>query len=289
MRLKTRKCVRALSRVLVTAAMLYGVGVVGAASVSSAFANDLDRSGYEKLFWRGRPVNIHLETGVERLIRFPSPVQVGVPPDMVGMLRVESAANVVYLTPLADFDAVRVRFRRLDTGTIFLFNMQSSTEGVSSLLELVDAQTRNDDVSVAAEGASGKSRETADYGYLTLTRFAFQNVYAPERLIEPLKGVSKQTIKSKQPIRHLVPGEAIAAVPWAQWRAPNGLYVMAVYLSNLSGRSVQLDPRMFRHASQWLSTALFTGYLAPHNALGDSTTLVIISSSTWDDSVSWLR
>jgi integrating conjugative element protein (TIGR03749 family) len=255
---------------------------------TQVFANDLDVSSYEKLFWRGRPINIHLQTGVQHLIRFPSPVQIGMTPDLSSNVSVESAANVVYLTAKADFDAVRIRFRRLDTGTIYLFNIRSSKKGSSSLTELVDAQTSNDEVSDVAEGSPNKPGKTP-YGYVTLTRFAFQKVYAPDRLIEDLKGVSERTLKSKQPIRHLIPGSEVAAVPWAQWTTPNGLYVTAVYLSNMANQSVQLDPRNFRHSKEWLSTSLFAGHLAPHDALGDSTTMVVISEAPWEDSIAWLR
>lgn len=253
----------------------------------TAGANPLDNSQYENVFWRDRPISMHLETGVERLIRFPSPVQVGIPPDMMGLVQVESASNVVYITAHTDFEAVRFRFRELASGKIYLFNVSASPDGHSSLVQVIDGRTSNDEVSVAAE--SNPASEQANYGYHTLSRFAFQSVYAPERLIKGLQGVREYSIKSKKPLRHLIPGEAVAAVPWKQWRSPDGLYVTAVYLTNLSGVSVALDPRHMRHSKDALFTSLMTDHLAPRDALGDSTAMVVISGKPWEDSVQWLR
>ena len=271
---------------------LTAVSAISAVALPAVAENSLDNSAYERVFWKQRPIRMHFMTGVERLLRFPAPVQIGLPPELAGMVQVESVENVVYLTPLADFDVTRLRFRELDSGTIYLVDAQASPMGSDSLVELVNAQTSNDLPSTIAEGGVERhqAREKSQgYGYGELNRYAFQQVYAPERLVKPLSGVSKLSIRSKKPIAHLVAGENIAATPLAQWRTTDGLYVIAVYLNNLSHRTVELDPRRFRHSDDWLSTGLITGHLTPHDTLGDASTLVVISKSSWGDSVQWLR
>lgn len=255
--------------------------------LAPAHANDLDNSSYETLIWKGNPLRIHIQSGQETLIKFPSPVQIGPRPDMVGMVDAMSIKSTVHLTPLSDFKHSRFRFRRLDTGDIIVIDIQSSPDGASALFNVVDSLTSNDEATVLSE--SNSRRTAPEYGYIDLARFAFQQVYSPERLQEPLKGLGSISIKDKQPILDLVAGENIAAIPWGQWKSPNGLYVTAVYLNNLSSFTVSLDPRRFRHSDQWLATSLYSGHLTPSATLGDSTTMVVIGTSAWDDAVTWLR
>lgn len=266
---------------------LYISALLIPAMSNQALANDLDHSSYETLIWRGNPLRIHIQTGVETLIRFPSPVQIGPRPDMIGMADTMSINSTAHLTPRADFEHTRYRFRRLDTGDIIVIDIRSSPDGASTLFNVVDSLTSNDAASIQAE--TNVAEPEPDYGYIDLARFAFQQVYSPERLQDSLKGVGSIKIKDKSPLLDLVAGERVAAIPWGQWKAPNGLFVTAVYLNNLSSFIVTLDPRHFRHSDQWLATSLYSGHLTPNDSLGDSTTMVVISTSAWDDAVAWLR
>ena len=68
----------------------------------------------ERIAWRKTPIVIELPVGTERLVHFPSAVRVGVPPQLQGMLRVQSIAGTAYLLAHQPFPSTRVIVRGLD-------------------------------------------------------------------------------------------------------------------------------------------------------------------------------
>jgi len=243
-----------------------------------------DLSAYDQVIWRDRPIRIHLEVGEETLIRFPAPVQVGVPPELLGSVRTEILTNTVYLMPMIDFGPARFQFRRLDTGSIILFDIESSPNGASVLLSVVDGATGNDEASRAL-AASAADPPAPAHGYIDYARFAFQSLYAPTRLITPLAGVSERALGQAAPITTLVPGARVSAVPVAEWRSDDGHFITALALTNRTARIVELDPRRVRGTDAWLATAFFSAHLAPADTLGDATTMVVVASAPWAETL----
>jgi integrating conjugative element protein (TIGR03749 family) len=145
---------------------------------------------------------------------------------------------------------------------------------------------------VAAKEANTRTdnnAETQPISTVALVRFAFQQVYAPDRLIKPVAGIHEAKIKDARVIKHLFPGRGVLAKPLAQWRTPEGRYVTALYVRNTEQRIVELDPRQIRAGRGWSTASFLTGVLAPASNIGDSTTMVVVSDGAWKESTAWLR
>ena len=110
------------------------------------------------------------------------------------------------------------------------------------------------------------------YGYVTLTRFAAQQLYAPARLLEELPGVTRVPVK-REPVA-LVRGNAVEAVPLVAWRAGD-LHLTAARLTNKTGRSQTLDPRNLR--GRWLTAAFQHNRMHAVGSEADRTVVYLIS------------
>ena len=120
----------------------------------------------------------------------------------------------------------------------------------------------------------------------TLTRYAFQNIYSPDRLIKDLVGVFQIPVVDLA-YTHLVVGSMVSARPVAQWKNEDR-YVTALLLRNVGHREVQLDPRFFRGSRFWETASLISSNLSPSEHYGDVTAMVVISDKKWEDYEQWL-
>jgi integrating conjugative element protein (TIGR03749 family) len=223
----------------------------------------------DRIPWQKAPIAVELSTGLERTITFPGPVKVGLPDKLEGALRVQSIAGTVYLLANRPFPASRVLVRRLDDPAVYVLDV-SAAPGNEGIVPLVVFHPDED--IVAGEGTSS-SVEPTSHGYVTLTRFAAQQLYAPARLLENLPGVVRVPVKA-EPVT-LVRGAAVEAVPLIAWRSGN-LYVTAVRLTNQTKHPQVLDPRTLRGA--WLAATFQHNRLLPAGNEADRTVAYLISA-----------
>ena len=190
----------------------------------------------ERITWQKTPITVSLTVGKERRVDFPGPVQVGLPATIQSAIRVQSVAGTVYLLAHQPFEATRVMVRTVDSGAVYLLDLSAANEGeAKSAIQILDPETRKPGVT-EEEGAPLPA-----YGYVTLTRFAAQQLYAPARLLHDLPGVVRVPVR-REPVR-LVRAAPIEASPLVAWRA-SGLYITAVKLRNLSTQAVTLGSFM---------------------------------------------
>ena len=113
-------------------------------------------------------------------------------------------------------------------------------------------------------------------------RFAYQQLYAPARLLPrlALDGVSRVPVRRSAP--GLYRGGALRAEPYVAWSAGR-LYVTAVRLANTSSRTVIIDPRELR--GRWLARALLYTELRPRGDIygRDQGFVVLISPQPFQD------
>jgi integrating conjugative element protein (TIGR03749 family) len=169
-----------------------------------------------------------------------------------------------------------------DTTCLYLLDLAAREKGYVHPVEILNpalhAPSSESDGPVAGV-ASPPHPITHDYA--TLTRFAAQQLYAPERLLTGLPGVHRTPIPRK-PVP-LVRGGALEAIPAAAWRADSGLYVTAVKLVNRSPRHVVTDPRALR--GRWLTATFQHARLAPAGDEADTTCLYLLSARPFQDSL----
>jgi integrating conjugative element protein (TIGR03749 family) len=238
--------------------LLFGTGVVAA-----------DSEPPERVAWHKTPIALELRVGTERLVQFPNAVKVGVPAPLHDALRIQSIAGTVYLLAHRPFASTRVLVRGLDGGSVYLLDLSAKVESTATAPVEIFAL----DEALEPGTDAVQPTELREYGYVSLTRFAAQQLYAPTRLLEDLPGVVRVSVKH-DPVA-LVRGDTIEALPLVAWRAGD-LFVTAVKLTNQTDQPRILDPRTLRGA--WLTATFQHNRLLGAGDEADGTVAYLISA-----------
>lgn len=271
--------------------------------------------------WRGVPLKVDIPVRKDRVIRFTQSkrLQVGIPTDLQGIASAETIQGVVHIRSYKAFPETSFWFRDKDTGAVYRLDITATGDSERPPIIILDPElpvaqnvlTTLDETAPAAAqpeqlqqlqngvtdnlGATVEpaasfdfiEEEPAAHGVTALTRFAFQNIYSPERLVGELENVHKTPIRDLS-YTHMVVGSKVSARTIAQWNN-EGRYVTALLLRNVGHEEVRLDPRMFRGSRYWETASLISDTLSPSDHYGDSTALVVISDKRWEDYEQWLR
>ena len=221
----------------------------------------------ERIEWKKAPIRLELAVGQEQRIEFPSAVKVGVPGSLQPLLRTQSVNGTVYLLAHASFGSNRLMMRELDSGRIYLFDVTAAEDGgTTHPLQIYNTSGTAKDVATGTNDAGQP-------GYIQLTRFAAQQLYAPFRLVKDRPGIVRVPVT--RDAVNLFHGGTIDATPLVAWRA-NGLYVTAVKLTNRTEQPQTLDPRDLRGA--WLSATFQHHRLLPMGDEADTTAVYLVSA-----------
>lgn len=225
----------------------------------------------EQIPWQKAPIELTLRVDDERLVHFPASVKVGVPAKLQSVLRTQSVAGTLYLLANQPFGATRIVVREIEGGRIYLLDLNATEEA----LELAPVQIFLPEALKVNDGRDGGNQalKPTDYGYVTLIRFAAQQLYAPMRLVTDLPGVVRVPVR--RDAIPLIRGASVEARPLIAWRA-GVLYVTAVKLTNQANSAQTLDPRSLRGA--WLAATFQHNRLLPLGDEADTTTLYLIST-----------
>jgi integrating conjugative element protein (TIGR03749 family) len=218
--------------------------------------------------WQQIPIPVVLSVGEERRVHFRAPVSVGIPASLQALLRTQTVNGTVYLLAHAPFAETRVLVRELDAGQTYLLDLRAGRDAGSVGPIYVEHRPNRD-----AALAAGSVQSPGTHSYVSLTRFAAQQLFAPLRLLSPLPGVARVPVQQKSVF--LVPGDAVEATPLMAWRAGK-LYLTAVKLRNRSGKAQVLDPRLLR--GKWLTATFQHARLLPAGDVADSTAVYLISA-----------
>lgn len=232
----------------------------------------------ERVLWKNTPIAVNLSVGKERLVRFPSSVSVGVPSGLTSLLRSQSINGTLYLTAYQPFESTRVLVRAEGDGPVYVLDVSATDAGLESPslpeLQILDAK-------LATDGLAPNSKKITvpQWGYVALTRYAAQQLYAPARLLPSMSGIVRMPVPLVS--FELVMGGQVEAIPAAAWRA--GLHtVTAVELRNKSSRPVVLDPRQLR--GSWLTATFQHNRLLPSGDEADSTAVYLVSDRPFEAS-----
>lgn len=232
----------------------------------------------ERIVWRKTPIAVPLTVGQERLIHFPDSVSVGLPQSLTSRLRSQSINGTLYLLARQPFEATRILVRTESGGPLFVLDVSAEVGGKGQRpladVEVVLDQPRTTDPQIAV---TGKSHPLLQGGYVALTRYAAQQLYAPERLIPNRPGVV--VVPVKQAPVDLLRGGSVDAVPVMAWKA-GFHYVTAVRLTNRASSAVVLDPRELRGG--WLAATFQHNRLLPAGTEADTTAVYLISDRPFD-------
>ncbi|SDK77141.1 TIGR03749 family integrating conjugative element protein [Billgrantia gudaonensis] len=258
--------------------------------VTAVFAGEA--LAVEVMHWERRPLAIPLPVDEERIVTLDRNVRVGLPPALANpeVLRVQSAGGVLYLKAFETFETQRVRVQDVESGDVLLLDL-SAGEGVSSEeILVVDSRESSPASSSSGSGgaktvstppssaqASGTAAQRASTTPVPvlLTRHAAQSLYAPQRTIEPLRGVSRVPMRLPESLSTLLPSLPVTATPLGAWRL-DGWMVTAVKLENNDRRrAFELDPRWLQ--GDFYSATFMHPYLAPRGSVEDTTTVFLVT------------
>ncbi len=254
------------------------------------------------IVWDGVAPKIKVGVGVERVIKFDdNKIQVGVPIEHMGIASAESNNGVVYLRCSAPFKETRYRFREKESGKIFLVDVTCvSGLGPQAPIAIVSPISTNPieeeinnnlDETLATDiepPLVEEIPEPVQYGVTTLVRYAMQQTYSPERLIDHKPDIQTIAFDSDVTSLNIVPGVEVRSRILGQWKN-EGLYITSVYLQNMTNEIIDLDPRYLTGRHAWKASALMNDHLSPANTFGDATTLVTVSNNLWTEDAKWLR
>ena len=245
-----------------------GLAALSLAAILALAAPAYGADDVLRIAWEKVPVPIELATGIERIVHFPHPVTLGIPGTLQSKLRAQSLDGSLYLKAVAAFDASRVQVRTLGGGPVYLLD-----------IEAVDGAAPGPTVRIQAPGSSGATpgfdhaTGASPNTYVSLTRFAARELYAPKRLTRTVSGISRIPVPGA-PVA-LVRGGSVQAVPRIAWRA-HGLYVTAVELTNRSTKTVALDARALR--GDWRAATFQHNVLQARGQPADATMAYLVST-----------
>ena len=243
----------------------------------------------ERVLWDKRPISVHLQVGHERIIHFPDDVRYWLPDTVKRHVSVLAANGVFYIRAMEPFPTTRIRIQGLNDQQIYLLDITASEAAAVSneLIVMTKENTRN-------RSREATAYKTTEDWRIRLTRYAAQQLYAPERLVDGDSAIKRIPVESKMSVP-LIRGGLIEAVPIASWQG-HGLTVTAVRVRNLSRQSLQLqfDRSDFQQAldlsylmrGDWLTATLQHDRLGAMGDETDTTTLYLVSNRSFVESLS---
>jgi len=211
------------------------------------------------------------------MVHFPQAVEIGLPLQLAPILRVQIVDETVYLLASTDFEPVRVPVRQAN-GQIFLFDLAANESGGIAPVQIVVPKPTAPAAATATPGDGDTLPQR--HGYVSLTRYAAQQLYAPARLVKRDPTIVRVPIRVDGPVA-LVRGAGIHALPLTTWQS-GGLFVTAVKLTNRLNYPVELDPRHLR--GRWLAATFQHGRLFAAGDREDTTTVYLISPRPFAES-----
>ncbi|MBA2648194.1 MAG: TIGR03749 family integrating conjugative element protein [Legionella sp.] len=221
----------------------------------------------EHVLWDKTPIPIDLSLNEERLVHFPQAVSIvdNEAGDKISVLKVQDA---LYLKGKEIFENKRLLVQLMPQGEVIILNL--STKEKSDAIKPVEILLES------KEEATNTSQDPAnnfDMNAITLTRFAIQSLYAPQRLLVMPEGIGRTPMQTRRQI-NLFYGASIEARPLISWHG-GAFYVTAVELKNLLNKEVVIDPRLM--VGNWQTATFYpTNTLAPRGK-DDTSTVFLVS------------
>lgn len=230
----------------------------------------------EHVIWDKTPIHITLPLNQERLVHFPQAVQIieSEASDKLSVLKIQDA---VYLKAKESFNNQRLLLQLMPQGEVIILSLSAdekitSTDPVEVLLEKIDPIQQ-----------TTENKSSFDLNAITLTRFAIQSLYSPERLLTVPDGVSRTPMQTRRNI-NLIYGASIGARPLISWHGGD-FYVTAVELENQLKQEVILDPRKI--LGNWQTATFYPANTLTHR--GNTTTVFLVSDRPFNEALQGSR
>lgn len=229
----------------------------------------------EHVLWDKTPIHLTIPLNAERLIHFPQAISIvdNEAGDKVAVLKIQDA---LYLKANVAFENKRLLVQLMPQGEVIILNISANEK--MAISQPVEILLEN------KEEANPNQPETAsnfDINAISLTRFAIQSLYAPQRLLVIPEGVGRVPMQTRKQIS-LIYGASMESRPLISWHG-GAFYVTAVELKNLLNKEVIVDPR--RMLGNWQTATFYpTNTLAPRGK-EDTTTVFLVSDRPFNEAL----
>ncbi len=255
-------------------ARVYMKGLLVFHALCLMFATQNSIASEVSYHWPNTPLELDLAVGNEQRISVPEAgsLRLGIPQSVKRILRTEIVGNNLWIEAKEPFDPIRLVLLADPLGRI--------------VLQVRSQHSKQFNQPIIIHGRVSDERRVASHplmnlGFVTLTRWVVQQLYAPERLLNNLPGVQQVAVDSDSfdifrcgmRIPTACAG-AVTAVPIASWQSPNH-FITAIRIVNQLTQPIILDPRELR--GSWRSAAFVHSKLSSQGNSGDTTVLVLIS------------
>ena len=254
------------------------------------FSSDSKEMPPEHIVWNQTPITVKLPIGIERMVHFSEAVQVGYDKTTLTdeKIRIQNNSGTVYLLAKQTFSIERIQVK-LQNGKIILLDISAGKGASPTPLVIVASEetSTHSSVSASSEHAS-LAEDPADpiqhvsITPITLTRFAVQQLYAPQRLLTQSSHIYRIPMHTKKTVDLVVDG-SVTAMPLASWRGCDQ-FVTAVLIRNNLPHSLVLPPQNL--CGHWQTVTFFPqNQLAPRGEMKDSTTVFLVSHRPFVESL----
>lgn len=252
-----------------------------------AMSSNANNSTPERVLWDKKPIPLHIQHGHERIIHFPDEIRYWLPDSLQQRITALAANGVLYLQAHAEFPPTRIRVQGLTTQQIYLLDVfADDSPSVSDELIIMEAGQ------VINQAAELKISAVEEDWTVRLTRYAAQQLYAPERLLKgdvSIKRINVDTVPTS-----LLRGANINTTPIGAWKG-GGLFITAVKLVNQSSERIDIvfnkpeKPNALNLATQlrgrWLTVTPQHLYVDEQGSDADTTVLYLISGQPFVESI----
>ncbi|MEO8964693.1 MAG: TIGR03749 family integrating conjugative element protein [Gammaproteobacteria bacterium] len=277
-------------RFVLSVMLFFCLGVTGYAdSLSSLTLTDAEMQKLKKYFptddtshltWKGDPISIALPVNKEKRVVFPNSVSVDVKNALTAdQLRILNNDKSLYLTALKPFQTTRIYVTLKENGEVILIDL---TTNENALNETQQIDIKQNSTTATISETSSQVLENKpfndDIGFSDLIRFAWQETYAPTRLIQNSSIFTRAPMHTEKFVSDLVYGDKVIAYPESSWIS-NNHYVTAVLLRNKYPHKTHVDIQKDL-CGDWQAGSIYpTTNLEPYgNKQGDSVMLFLVSS-----------
>jgi integrating conjugative element protein (TIGR03749 family) len=227
-------------------------GAIYAETMNSLTLTDAEMQKLKKYFpaeepgnliWKGDPIAVSLPIGKEKRLVFTDSVSV----DLKGALNTDQLQVInndksLYLTALKSFVVTRIYVTLQNSESVIMIDLSADPSAPSGTqkIEIRKNKTSGFLKSETLNDMPSDQSINTDISSVDLIRFAWQQVYAPKRLVQNESNYTRAAMHTEKFVSDLVYGDKVIAHPEISWVSGNH-YITVVLLRNKYAHKTSVD------------------------------------------------
>ncbi|MCE3045380.1 TIGR03749 family integrating conjugative element protein [Legionella sp. 16cNR16C] len=233
----------------------------------------------EHILWDKTPIPLDLSLNEERLVHFPQAVSI-VDNEAGNKIAVLKVQDTLYLKGKESFENKRLLVQLMPQGEVIILNLTTKEKIVANKPIEILLENKEESSNTTQESANA-----FDWNAITLTRFAIQSLYAPQRLLVIPEGIGRTPMQTRRQI-NLFYGASIEARPLISWHG-GPFFITAVELRNLLNKELIVDPRQM--IGNWQTATFYPRNTLAPRGKEDTTTAFLVSDRPFSTALAGSR